>query len=509
MSHNAIETGAHQVSHRRQQASWALWLTVVLILIGAVLRLGNLDRQPLWLDEFATLKLATEQEGFASIWASVARRIHPPLHILLTKGMITFFPVTEFIMRWLSAASGILTLALLARYLLDLMKPIPAITGVLLLTFSPFHLHYCQEARSYALSTALLLFTAFLFRRGVISGKWRWWLMHSLCLIVLAYTHYFNLFLIGAEFLYLAILTVRRCSSRRVWRGFLSSILAVGIALIPLVPPFLSALGAQHILNRKTEAISLFSTLKTLAGGERRYAPTVGRLAGVGSIIAAISIGQVLCTRVLLFDTIVVGSPFLFIFVFLRAMGYTVPSFEERQFIVTLPFVITLISAGIAVMWDKRTIWNRGIALALVAGMLFAGFCGIHQYNTGYLKNRDFALVKYLDRVAKTGDLVLVNTYSAESTFAFYGDDRLIYWGKPRPDGESWVFSTQIGLSYSEDVHWNRTWEELISRSRFWLIYLPGQGPAALTDDLLEQRLVLERQLVEPFHVYLLGECDS
>lgn len=504
----AIEAEIHQASHRRRQTSWVVWSMVVLILIGAVLRLGNLDAQPLWLDEFITLRLATNQGGMAAIWASVAERIHPPLHILLTRGFLALLPIDEFTVRWLSAASGILALAILARYLLDVVSPVPAILGTALLTFSPFHLHYSQEARAYALSLTVLLFAALLFRRQIADGDLRWWLLHSLCLIALAYTHYFNLFIIGVEIFYLAALMLWRHPPRRAWQGFLISLLLVGTALLPLVSPFLQALQVQRILNWTESHISLLSVLKTLATGEPRYTPSVWRSVGGGVLMMLVGIGLNLCIWDFLFDLFAVGLPLLFIFVLLPVSGHTVPPYEERQLLVALPFAIALASAGMETLWRRRAVWSKGLILVAVAAMLIASFGGIYRYNNPYLKNQDFALVEYLREAAQPGDLVLLNTYSAEATFAFYGEDRLDYWGKPRLDGEGWVFSTQIGFSFDEEAPRDATWEELVSRSRFWLIYLPGQGPAALTDELLEQRAVLEHQLVGPFRVYLLGERD-
>jgi len=101
---------------------------------------------------------------------------------------------------------------------------------------------------------------------------------------------------------------------------------------------------------------------------------------------------------------------------------------------------------------------------------------------------------------------VLCNTYSAETTFAFYGDAQMMYWGKPQPDDGNWIFSSQIGLSFNEEVYWTNTWEDLMAQPRIWLIYLPGQGPAILTERLLAERSVLEQQTLGPFQVYLLGQ---
>lgn len=502
---NAVDV-VYQSSDQRQQPRWVVWLMVGLILVGAMLRWSTLDAQPLWLDEFVTLRMATDQDGISGIWASVARRIHPPLHLLMTRSLLAFLPTDEFTMRWLSAASGTLALAILARYLLDAVGPIPAVLGTSLLTVSPFHLHYSQEARAYAFSMTVLVFAALLFRRQLARGDLCGWLVHGFCLVVLAYTHYFNLFIIGAEALYVAALILWRRPSRQVWGGFLISMLLVGTSLLPLIAPFLQAFQVQRILNWTASRMSPISALKTLATGEHRYVSSICRSVGGGALIGLAGVGLTLSTRGLLFDLLAFGFPFLFIFVLLSVLGHTVPIYEERQLLVVLPFAIALASAGIETFWRRRATWSRALALVAVAVVLVASLGGVYQYNNDYLKNQDFALVEYLREAAQPGDLVLLNTYSAEATFDFYGEDHLTYWGKPKLEETGWTFSTEIGLAFGDEVPRDATWQDLMARSTLWLIYLPGQGPAALTDELLEQRSVLKHREVGPFHVYLLGQ---
>lgn len=491
-----------------RRSGWVLWLMLGLILIGTALRWSTLESQPLWLDEFVTLDLSTDEGGIVRIWSTVAERIHPPLHLLLTRSILTLLPENEFGLRWLSATSGVLALALMARYLLDVVGPVPAVLGTSVLTFSPFHLHYSQEARAYAFSMTVLLFAALMFRRQLARGKWVGWLLHTLCLIVLAYSHYFNLFILGAEILYFAIHMVRKSPPRETRLGFAISVLLVVTALLPLIPPFLQAFQGQRVLSWTSRQMTPISAVKTLATGESRYVPSIWRSVGGAALMILVGAGLRRSVSHNLFDLITISVPVLFLFVVLRALGHTVPPYEERQLLVILPFAIALASAGIEVLFRTQQTWTKGLAMATAAVMLVAAWGGVYHYNNRYLKNRDFAVVTYLDEVAHPDDLVVLNTYSAEVTFAFYGPDQLVYWGKPERNQGDWVFSTEIGMAFDEEVTREKSWDELMSRSRVWLIYLPGQGPAALTEELLAKRPVLERQRVGPFRVYLLGERD-
>ena len=489
-----------------KQRTKVLWAMLGLILFGTALRWGNLGAQPLWFDELYTLRLATNRGGIGTIWANAAQDLHPPLYTLLQRGVLTFLPATEFTVRWLSAVAGVFALAVLARYLLDIAGPGPAHVGTLLLAVSPFHLYYSQEARSYAFSVALLLLAALVFRRAVATRRPRLWLAHGLCLTILAYTHYFNLFIIGAEFVYLVGLTMRQQCPRQAWKGFLANVLLIGIALLPLAPAFLHASQVNPVTGRTTTHISLVSSLKALVGGESRYGHPVWQLVGAVVLIVLVTVGQTIGIQQLLLDTAAVGLPLLFVFTLLPAAGYTVPSYEERQFLAVLPFAITLVTAGVTALWNRKSAWSKSIVLIAIAALLLSSFNGVYRYNSNFLKNQDFALVQYLHQAAQPGDLVLCNTYSAETTFAFYGDAQMMYWGKPQPDDGNWIFSSQIGLSFDEEVYWTNTWEDLMAQPRIWLIYLPGQGPAILTERLLAERSVLEQQTLGPFQVYLLGQ---
>lgn len=490
--------------HKRTQIAWSLLL---LVLVGGALRFTGLDSQPLWLDEIYTLRLATNPASWHGVWLNTSRDLHPPLYYIFLRGILTALPINEFTVRLPSAVAGILAIALLARYLLDISMKIPVVlVSVSFLTFSPFHLYYSQEARSYASSMALLILVALVFRRAVLRAKPSYWILHTVVWTVLVYVHYFNLILLGAELTHMAVLAFRHQVSRSAQIGFLVSLIFICAFFLPLLSPVSEALQINPVVGRTSQSIVFWTSLKTIAGGDFRYNCPLYSSIGAITLLFLFTLGtfQVL-RRQLILDLTAVSLSLALLFLILPGMGKTVPPYEERQLLAILPFLAVLVSGGIALLWERPSIWQSLLLLIALIGLGFSSLCGIWRYYTAHPKAHDLDIVHYLRNFAQPGDLVLCNTYSAEATLDIYGRELgLTYWGKPRlVDGE-WVFTSQIGFIFGEEIRRDKSLTDLPLGQRVWLIYLPGQGPADLVNLLTQQRMVEQRDQIGPFQVYLL-----
>src|ERR1700756_4617355 len=101
------------------------------------------------------------------------RDVHPPFYYLLLSFWIRAFGDGEFQVRFLSAILGILTIPLLYLIVKNLLGDSPALVSALILSLSPFHIYYSQEARMYSLLTFFVLLSIFFMVKMLCIGEGR------------------------------------------------------------------------------------------------------------------------------------------------------------------------------------------------------------------------------------------------------------------------------------------------------------------------------------------------
>ncbi|MBI2954158.1 MAG: glycosyltransferase family 39 protein [Chloroflexi bacterium] len=181
--------------------SWAsLSVTVLIILIAFGLRVFRLDWQSLWYDEGVSVVMA--QRDLLSITVNAAADIHPPLYYYLLHLWASLAGTTEFALRWLSMAFGVLLVAVAYKLGQKLFDSHVGRATALFAAIAPFAIYYSQEARMYmqvallgGLSTYLLLSIQSDLKEAANGRKYlvRWGriLAYLLVSIALLYSHYF------------------------------------------------------------------------------------------------------------------------------------------------------------------------------------------------------------------------------------------------------------------------------------------------------------------------------
>lgn len=153
----------------------------------------------------------------------------------------------EWVLRIPAFLAGLATLTVIALLLRDLGMPLAGVTAAWFLALHPWFNKYCAEARGYTLAM-LLLYAALLFwRRGLISGGWKWWSLfatsQALCLWTWPGALFFFV-LLNAGTLYITAAGTHAALPRRtvLSRWFCCNALA-GIALIQLMLPLFPQMG--------------------------------------------------------------------------------------------------------------------------------------------------------------------------------------------------------------------------------------------------------------------------
>lgn len=157
-----------------------------------------------WIDEIFSVAAAQESlPDMLSRW--ILGDVHPPLYQFALNAWVSLFGSTEAATRSLSLAGAVAAVALT----LDLVRRRPELAGFgLLVLVLPWTAYNAQEVRSYVF---LYLF-ALLALRATLLGHER-----SFCvaLVLLAWTHYFGLFL-GLSLLFARVVMQRRMSGQEL-----------------------------------------------------------------------------------------------------------------------------------------------------------------------------------------------------------------------------------------------------------------------------------------------------
>ncbi len=124
------------------------YLPLVLLLLGFAVRLIGLDARSLWVDEAFSWWMSGHPPSELVRWC-VRIDQHPPLYYLLLALWRGEFGESVWALRALSAFASTMTLALAFRWAARWGRT-PALAFLVVLTLSPLHVRYAQEARMYA-----------------------------------------------------------------------------------------------------------------------------------------------------------------------------------------------------------------------------------------------------------------------------------------------------------------------------------------------------------------------
>ncbi|HYB27683.1 MAG TPA: glycosyltransferase family 39 protein [Solirubrobacteraceae bacterium] len=204
-----------------------VWITGVLVLIAAAIRIIVLNNQSFWQDEALTAYEASLPLG-AMINTVVHVETTPPLYFLVVWVWAHVFGTSDVALRTLSMLAGVALVPIAYLSGRDLVNARAGVVAAALVTFNPFLIWYSQEARAYMLLAALsgLSFLWFVrARRQPTRRNLAWWAVWSSLALM---THFFAGFLVAPEALWL--LWVART---RVTAVAVAAVAAVQVAMLP------------------------------------------------------------------------------------------------------------------------------------------------------------------------------------------------------------------------------------------------------------------------------------
>lgn len=167
---------------QKSRIHWEFWGLILILMIGAALRLYAMESTSLWLDEIWSVELASGRDNahlhlpvnvlldpapaltapagaapWWKIWTSMAGEPHPPLFFILLRWFRDVLGPTDSAGRMLPLIASVACIFLLYRCVAELSGAVPAFWAAVLMALSGQQILFAVELRSYSCVEAVVL----------------------------------------------------------------------------------------------------------------------------------------------------------------------------------------------------------------------------------------------------------------------------------------------------------------------------------------------------------------
>jgi mannosyltransferase len=443
-------------------------VTFLMLLIPAALALAisgyHLGRAPLWRDEAATVSIS--QRSVGQILATLPHddAVHGlyylVIHVVMT---VAGSSVSELRMPTLigMAVASAFT-ALVTRDLARMAgAPFATLTGMTagaIFAITPSTVGYAQQARSYAIVTAMATIATYLLLRA-LRGDRRWWAAYG---VAIALTGLFNLFgaLIVAAHAVTILLTHRRDPRR--W------VVTAGVACVVLVPVAYLAYterGALSWINKPPGWPGFVAFIHNATDTSELTWPLIG-LAVLGVVV------EVAARRSISLGPAAVAVPwFLVPPVVLLLASEVAPMWDVRYVEYCIPAFAILVAWGLnglgrlVIMTSRRGSRVAWMPVAVVPLLLLAAFWPGEHTNRTSRPDSMIAESQIIARNARPGDAVMFFPINFRDVTAPYPDP----WRKLRDVA---LAQTPVASNtlYGIDVPAAQLPQRMAGVSRVWVV---------------------------------------
>lgn len=179
---------------------WHIKVLIIITALGAILRFYHLGYNSLWLDEAATYSFA--QKSLIDIWGfTFGGEFNPPLFYWVEHCML-FLGKNEVILRLVPAVVGVLTIPLFYLIGEEFMDRNMGLIAAAILSLSPVHIYYSQEARAYTSVLFLISLALICYLYGQRSNRSSYWILFGFFLAAAFWTHFYSIVAAGALILF-------------------------------------------------------------------------------------------------------------------------------------------------------------------------------------------------------------------------------------------------------------------------------------------------------------------
>jgi len=396
-------------------------LLCCILLAGLGLRLYRLGTESLWLDEGFTVYYA--RFSFLEILNKMAtEENHPPLYYSIIHVWRLIAGESEFAVRLPSVIFGSLSIFMIYLTGCLMAGREVGILSALILALSRFHIHFSQEARSYALLVFLALLSFYFLLKLSINFRRRYILGYIAASFLLMHTHVYALFLVLAQNLYCILRYITSAKQRQDLT--LKRWIFLQLILLILFIPWLTVLITQFLRVQQGYWMNK-PPLYWIPGTFLRYSGSYNVLSG----ILAVFFFLLACNSFMTFENGKIkwrknsktnhGLLLLWLLVpillpFLLSQ-FSTPVYQIKSTIGASLAYYILIATGIA-NWR----WQK-FKPALIGLIVALSLINLYLYYQSVKKERWREAAEFVQANAKKNDLVLfVAGYCRDGVYAYY-----------------------------------------------------------------------------------------
>jgi len=453
-------------------------LLLLILILGAGLRIYNLGRFSLWFDEALGVLQAEHVEEMQF------KNLIPPLYIYFLH-FWSKLADSEFTLRFPSAVFGVVAILMMFIVGRMLFTEKIGLISAFLLALSPFNIYYSQEARCYSLMTVFTLSSFYFLIKALRDDKALSRIGFIVFNLLNIYCHYIGVFFWIAQVIYIS--AVVKSAGRRKLIPLIICNIIIFLGSFPwLAMNYNFARQADNMYSYTDFWVpglfswkSLLMTFKNFTVGfnitRTFYIPIMCFFVFL-SIMGIIRFRRKNETGLCLLG---LSIPILSIFTVSHFRGLYV----DRYFISSSLFYIFIIAAGLSVFNNKR------LFLSLLFITLITGIAIKNHYNNFFpypdighrwvqRKKDHRGMAKYISERFRRGDSVYHTCANTISPFIYYSDrlnseiakvkDRNIFLKFSKQIDEPKVLEVDL---YARDFDKTNTLlDSFKDKKRFWLI---------------------------------------
>src|SRR3989344_3404040 len=215
----------------------SLFIYPILIIAG-LLRFYNNTALALWHDEaFSALYM---RYSWDEMMYRIGLDVHPPLYYWILRLWTGFAGEHLMSLRLLSIIFGVLTVWAAYAFVKVAWGRRLALLAALAIALNPFQIQYALEARMYTLGTFLALWSSYFMAKALQSEgvRKKYWIGYSLTVAAILYTHYYLVFTIAAQGLFILMHIIKYRSYKNILAA--AAVYAgAAILYVPWLPTFM------------------------------------------------------------------------------------------------------------------------------------------------------------------------------------------------------------------------------------------------------------------------------
>jgi mannosyltransferase len=408
-------------------ASTEVAVLLLTVGVGALLRFAAIGEKSLWFDEAFALHVASRSvlDGLHLI---TNVDTHPPLYYLLLSAWIHWFGTSEAALRSLGAIFSTATVAGTCWLGRRIAGNAVGLLAAFLTAVAPFHVQAAQEARMYPL-LGLLTLASWGVLAVAVEDRPRAWFVYAVVTALMLYTHYFAVFTLLGQAIFIAAAAPR---ARQSW--IIAQALTF-LLFLPWVPVFLGSVlsGAgwpfwrpEFGLHTVTATLGLLSFGGHAFGFESYYlnptTPAWFQVLILVPFIAVLGAGLVTSRTRPTALWLLVGSlvvPLAAAMLFSLRYNIVYP----RYFSFLTPMYAIVVAMGIVVLCRRISAasWRAAVLIATLCILVLNAWVLDEYYANPRLSRFDWrGAARLVSALARPEDVVVVVPSLAHLVFGYY-----------------------------------------------------------------------------------------